>query len=52
MKEEAIAIAIIMIITTIAFIYSVLNDALSTYSIHNNLKPIFCMYIHTQNRQS
>ena len=34
------------------YIYNVLNNAVSTYKIHNKLKTILSKYIHIQNRQS
>ena len=43
---------IITIIIIITYIYNALNDALSTYIIHNKLKTILSKYIHIQNRQS
>ena len=45
-------IIIIIIIIIITYIYNTLNDALSAYRIHNNLKTILSKYLHIQNRQS
>ena len=40
------------IMTIIMYIYNALNDALSTYRMHNKLKTILSSNIHIQNRQS